>query len=56
MPKVGNFLKLETNRKTSMWVFFPLLSGYLRALGSAFEKERRGRLGKATEGKNIRIW
>lgn len=51
-----NFLELETNRKTSILLFFPLLSGYLAAWGSAFEKERRGQHGGATEGKVTRIW
>lgn len=42
-PKSCDFLELYTNRKISTFLSFPLLSGYLGASGSAFEKERRGR-------------
>lgn len=38
MPKVCNFLELETNRKTSTVLLFPRLSGYLGALGSALKR------------------
>ena len=48
-PKSCNFLEPETNRKISMLLFFPLLSGYLGAPGFAFERERRGRPGSASQ-------
>ncbi|XP_027451326.1 uncharacterized protein LOC113923033 isoform X2 [Zalophus californianus] len=54
LPEVGNFLELETNRKTSASLLFPLCSGYSAPRDPLFEKERRGRPGSAPEGNVLR--